>query len=117
MMQLDIARADGTSFTGHGGSALLLHPAVRYLLLWGKELLQIAIFPTRVGSLHRKKAAERPGAREGAMCITPSKRPVGAQLGDRATIKLRLEGATVASFLQLPTLSGKRTFAKGFQTL
>jgi len=45
-----------------------------------------ALFLTRIGSLHGKKAAERPSAHE------------GAQLGDGATIKLRLEGATVAFF-------------------
>ena len=57
-----------------------------------------------------KKAAERPGAREGAMCITPASAREGAQLGDGATIKLRLEGATVASFLQMPTLLGNTAF-------
>jgi len=37
-LQLAIARAGGTTFTGHGDWTLLLHLVFRYLPLWRKEL-------------------------------------------------------------------------------
>jgi len=52
-MQLVIAMAGGTSFTGHGGRALLLHSCLQIPTFVGKTTFSYALFPRRVSSAVR----------------------------------------------------------------